>query len=148
MVIGQLSNLTIKQLDNIMVLRLSIKNFLSLKNVKFNMGRKIFLIGANNSGKSSVGKAIEFLYANVIEDNIKTRTIFCIDEDMDLGTYSDIVYNHEENKPVIFRFDYRSSLEEYGVHYDGEINKIMGNMSIRTNEIIIHHSTLQFSSIK
>ena len=107
-----------------MISTLSIKNFLSLKNVKFNMGRKIFLIGGNNSGKSSVGKAIEFLYANVIEDNIKTRTIFCIDEDMDLGTYSDIVFNHEENKPVIFRFDYRSSLEEYGAHYDGEINKI------------------------
>ncbi len=76
------------------------------------MGTKIFLIGPNNSGKSSIGKAIEFLYANVIEDNLKTRTIFCIDESIDLGTYSDIVFNHEVNKSVIFRFDYHSSLEE------------------------------------
>ena len=97
---------------------LSIKNFLCLKNVKFNFNRKIFLIGPNSSGKSALAKAIRFLHLNVIENYDDPKTTFLIDDNTNLGNYEDVVFNHEVNKPIIFKFNFRSNLKDYYEYFD------------------------------
>ena len=97
---------------------LTIKNFLSLKNVKLPLAEKTYLIGQNNSGKSAVGKALQFVNVNAVENSFNNKTNFQIDKDTNLGSYSDIVFNHDENKSIYFGLDFHSTYEEYFTYYD------------------------------
>ncbi len=76
------------------------------------------MTGKNNSGKSAVGKALQFVNKNVIENSHNTKTNFQIDKNTYLGTYSDVIYNHDENRSILFDFHFHSTYEEYFTYYD------------------------------
>ena len=103
-----------------MTCTLTIKNFLSLKNVKLPLAEKTYLIGQNNSGKSAVGKALQFVNVNAVENSFNNKTNFLIDKDTNLGTYSDIVFNHDDKKSIYFGLDFHSTYKEYFTYYDTE----------------------------
>ncbi len=52
-----------------MIDTLIIKNFKSLKNVRFDLQKINLFIGPNNSGKTNVFKALEYLFNSVLSDN-------------------------------------------------------------------------------
>lgn len=63
-----------------------------------------FLFGPNSSGKSSFLKAMMFLSKNLFPLNTG-KTIYKISDDVDLGSYRDIVTNNEVDRNISFEFD-------------------------------------------
>jgi len=81
-----------------------IQNFRSLKDVKIDLSHLTFLFGPNSSGKSSFLKALLFLQNNLFPLNSR-KTIFKITENLDLGSYKDIVIDNDITKDIIFEIE-------------------------------------------
>ena len=83
---------------------LRIENFKSLQNVELELKPLTFLFGANGSGKSSILKALRFLSANIKPLALK-QTIYRIDDQLNLESFSQIVTNNDITKKVIFEIE-------------------------------------------
>lgn len=81
--------------------KIRIQNFKSLEDVTLEIKPLNFLFGPNSSGKSSVIKAILFLYKNLFPLN-SGKSTFKIDKDTDLVSYEDIVTGNDTTKDIIF----------------------------------------------
>ena len=91
---------------------LRIKNFKSLEDIELELKPLTFLFGANGSGKSSILKAIRFLSANLDPASLR-RTIYQIDEHINLESFSEVVINNDATKNIIFEIECRDlSMEE------------------------------------
>jgi len=84
--------------------RIRINNFKSLENVEIEIKPLTFLFGPNSSGKSSFLKALMFLSKNLFPLNTG-NTIYKISDEVDLGSFKDIVTNNDERRHVVFEFD-------------------------------------------
>jgi len=77
--------------------KIRIKNFKNLEDVEIDVKPLTFLFGPNGSGKSSFIKAMMFLSKNLFPLNTG-KTIYKISDDVDLGSYKDIVTNNDVSK--------------------------------------------------
>lgn len=84
--------------------KIRIKNFKNLEDVEIEIKPLTFLFGPNGSGKSSFMKAMMFLSKNIHPLNTG-KTIYKIDDELDLGSFKDIVSNGDTSKEIIFEFD-------------------------------------------
>ncbi len=81
-----------------------VKNFKSLENVEIQISPLTFLFGPNGSGKSSLYKALKFLKANLFPlaaEELK----FKLDEETDLLSYKDIVFNGDTAKRITMELE-------------------------------------------
>lgn len=85
-----------------------IQNFKCLEDVKIDLSHLTFLFGPNSSGKSSFIKALLFLQKNLFPLNTG-KTIFKINEHLDLGSYKDIVTNNDITKDIIFEIELKDN---------------------------------------
>lgn len=90
--------------------RIRIKNFKSLENVEIEIKPLTFLFGPNSSGKSSFLKALMFLSKNLFPLNT-SKTIYKISDEVDLGSYKDIVTNNDVKKRITFEIDFEGEYE-------------------------------------
>jgi len=84
--------------------KIRIKNFKNLEDVEIEIKPLTFLFGPNGSGKSSFMKAMMFLSKNIHPLNTG-KTIYKIDDELDLGSFKDIVSNGDTSKEIKFEFD-------------------------------------------
>jgi len=84
--------------------KIRIKNFKNLEDVEIDVKPLTFLFGPNGSGKSSFIKAMMFLSKNLFPLNTG-KTIYKISDDVDLGSYRDIVTNNDVSKKISFEID-------------------------------------------
>ena len=87
-----------------LIKKIRVKNFKSLEDVEIEIKPLTFLFGPNSSGKSSFLKAMMFLSKNLFPLNTG-KTIYKISDDVDLGSYKEIVTNNDESRNIIFEFD-------------------------------------------
>jgi len=84
--------------------KIRIKNFKSLEDVEIEVKPLTFFFGPNSSGKSSFLKAIMFFSKNLFPLNTG-RTIYKLSDDVDLGSFKDIVINNDVTKKIVFEID-------------------------------------------
>ncbi len=108
-----------------MIDTLIIKNFKSLKNVRFDLQKINLFIGPNNSGKTNVFKALEYLFNSVLSDKVPITPDNLRRNYFDFGNENSTVFK----EPVSFTFCKKKekSLEYYIVEFWGlnENNKII-----------------------
>lgn len=85
--------------------KIRIKNFKNLENVEVEIKPLTFLFGPNSSGKSSFIKAIMFLSKNLLPLNFD-KTIYKLSDEVDLGSFKDIVTNNDISKSIVFEIDF------------------------------------------
>jgi len=88
--------------------RLKINNFRSLVDQQFDFSRINILIGENSAGKSSVLKFLLTLRHSVL--NYPQQNLALT---KDLGTYKDVVYQHDDSKNISFEFGFGDEFEEF-----------------------------------
>lgn len=93
-----------------------IQNFKSLEDVTLELAPTTVFLGPNGAGKSSVLKCLEFVSKNL--ENINSQklspTIYKLSNDVDLGSFKEVVINNDLNKKLIFEFKHKSlTLKEY-----------------------------------
>jgi len=93
-----------------LIKKIRIKNFKSLEDVEIEIKPLTFLFGPNSSGKSTFLKAMMFLSKNMFPLNTG-KTIYKISNDVDLGSYKDIVTNNDESREIVFEFDLEGEFE-------------------------------------
>lgn len=106
-----------------MLRELQIKNFKAWADSgKIRMAPLTIFCGNNSSGKSSVGQLFLMLKQTIASSD-RQRVMHLGEKGslVDLGTYRDIVFNHDENKHI-----------EFGFNYDIQINKIVDAKNIAT----------------
>jgi len=110
-----------------LIKKIRIKNFKSLEDVEIDVKQLNFLFGPNSSGKSSFLKAIMFLSKNMLPFNTG-KTIYKISDEVDLGSYKDIVTNNDESRRIVFEFDMEGEFEFLKIaHFQkGEFQDIYG----------------------
>lgn len=113
--------------------RIRIKNFKNLEDVEIEVKPLTFLFGPNGSGKSSFLKAMMFLSKNISPVNTG-KTLYKLSDDIDLGTFKDIVTNNEESKIIEFEFDIQGdyffpSFEEFNKD-DKQLKRFFDNPNI------------------
>ncbi len=77
----------------------TVKNFKSLQDIEFNPKKITILIGPNSSGKSSILQMLALVKQSVLDPGGYFRPKGDI---IDLGTYNDIVLNHDDSKKISF----------------------------------------------
>lgn len=93
-----------------MVKKIRIKNFKSLEDVTIDLSQLTFLFGANSSGKSSFLKALMFLKRNIYPLNFG-KTQYKLENDIDLGSFEDIVSGNDTSKMIDFIFHFEGKYE-------------------------------------
>lgn len=93
-----------------LIKKIRIQNFKSLEDVEIEIKPLTFFFGPNSSGKSSFLKAMMFLSKNMFPLNTG-KTIYKISDDVDLGSYKDIVSNNDITKNIVFEFDLEGEFE-------------------------------------
>lgn len=84
----------------IMIDTLIIKNFKSLKNVRFDLQKINLFIGPNNSGKTNVFKALEYLFHSILSDKTKIAIENLRRDYFSFGNKETTVFN----EPISFIF--------------------------------------------
>ncbi len=84
--------------------KIRIKNFKNLEDVEIDIKPLTFLFGPNGSGKSSFIKAMMFLSKNLFPLN-SLKTIYKISDEVDLGTFKEIVTNNDTSRNIVFEID-------------------------------------------
>ena len=87
-----------------MITELSFNNFMSWKILKnFKFGKITGIFGANSSGKTSIINMLLLLKQSVESPDRKQILNFGTDRDyIQLGSYSDIIHNHDAESPLNF----------------------------------------------
>lgn len=75
--------------------KIRIKNFKKLEDVELELKSKTFLLGPNNSGKSTLMKALMFFSINAFN---KGEIEYKISDDIDLGSFKEIISENNEAK--------------------------------------------------
>lgn len=87
-----------------MIRKIRIKNFKNLEDVEIEVKPLTLLFGPNGSGKSSLLKAMMFVSKNLFPLNCR-KTIYNISEDVNLGSYEEIVRENNIKRNIVFEFD-------------------------------------------
>ncbi|MDD4373120.1 MAG: DUF3696 domain-containing protein [Bacteroidales bacterium] len=81
---------------------LTINNYRSFRNLRFDFSRVNILIGENSSGKSSLLKFLLVLKQSI--ENNKDSNLLLSGEYADVGNYYDMIYFHKEDRKLKFGF--------------------------------------------
>lgn len=94
-----------------------IQNFKSLEDVTLELAPTTVFLGPNGAGKSSVLKMMKFVAINLSEPLTATSRItkYKFSEDLDFGSYREIVTNNEEFRDISFdlNFIYEDSSDAF-----------------------------------
>ncbi|AKB54214.1 hypothetical protein A9239_03385 [Methanosarcina sp. A14] len=91
-----------------MLKRIKIKNFKALKNIdSLDIKPITFFVGPNSSGKSSAFQVLLALKQTVKSSDENTPLI--LQDYIDLGSYKDIIWNHDEKQELEIEFDVGSN---------------------------------------
>jgi len=97
-----------------MIQQLNIKNFKSIKDLKFPCKKLNVLIGEPNSGKSNIVEALALRSQNAIGMELNKEMIR-------YKTIGDLFYDFDINKPIEINSDEISTVLEYAIREDGMI---------------------------
>lgn len=90
--------------------KLGIKNFRGFLDNEFAFSRVNILIGENSAGKSSLLKFLLALKQSLLPPNSRDYNLTLAGEEVDLGNYEEVIYNHEVERNLSFSFEFG---EEY-----------------------------------
>lgn len=96
--------------------KIRIQNFKCLENTAFNIKPLTFLFGPNSSGKSSFIKALRFLEMNFSSSSYSGLNYE--KDNLSLGNYKEIVYNHDTNRKIIYEIELDSERENKNIEND------------------------------
>ncbi|MCC6551204.1 MAG: AAA family ATPase, partial [Ignavibacteriaceae bacterium] len=90
-----------------------IQNFKSLEDVTLELAPTTVFLGPNGAGKSSVLKCLEFVSKNleIINSQKLSPSIYKLSNDVDLGSYKEVVTKNDTQKDIIFSFKHQSRIE-------------------------------------
>lgn len=93
-----------------MIDHLRIRGFKSWKAVTTNLGQLTGLFGTNSSGKTSLIQSL-LLLKQTVESTDRAQVLNLGDSSsfVDLGTFSDVIYNHEASLPLEFEIGWKLS---------------------------------------
>lgn len=92
-------------------------NYRGFKNEEFKFSRINILIGENSAGKSSIFKFLLALKQSLRSPNNKESNLSFSSEDTDLGSYRDVIANHDIKKKLLFSFTFNNDYFEYFLNY-------------------------------
>jgi predicted ATPase len=101
---------------------LKVKNYRGFLNESFDFSKVNVFIGENSSGKSSIFKLLLALKQST--ERVTKNNISLIGRYVNLGSYKDIIYNHDEKKDLSFSFVFNKDYYEYF------INKYLKNVKL------------------
>lgn len=88
------------------IIRIEIKNFKSIDDIKLDIDQLNIFVGQNGTGKTTIQKAIEYFYANLTENNYLPRVL-------------DIQNQYKSYMEITITYDFSSTLSKSnGVFYD------------------------------
>lgn len=93
-----------------LIKKVRIKNFKNLEDVEVEIKPLTFLFGPNGSGKSSFMKAMMFLSKNLFPLNTG-KTVYKISDEVDLGSYQEIVTNNNVKENIVFEIYIKGDYE-------------------------------------
>ncbi len=110
--------------------KLGIKNFRGFLDNEFAFSRVNILIGENSAGKSSLLKFLLALKQSLRVPNSRDYNLTLAGEEVDLGNYEEVIYNHEVERNLSFSFEVGNSFEDFFLEYflqSNEISNILKN---------------------
>jgi predicted ATPase len=127
--------------------KISINNFRSFKNQNFSFSKVNILIGENSSGKSSF---LKFLLA-VKQTTLNKFSNFKLYGDfVDLGNYDDVIYYHNFNDSINFKFEFGLDYSRYYFGFftqflkeDGSKSQYVKNLSEKLNGVNASNTSLE-----
>lgn len=84
---------------------LKINNFRGFQNQSFQFSKVNILIGENSAGKSSVLKFFRVLKQSLTSRNRDELNLTFSGDDVDLGNYKEVIYNHETDRKLSFSLE-------------------------------------------
>ncbi len=108
--------------------KLKLQNFRGFLDNEFTFSRVNILIGENSAGKSSLLKFLLALKQSLRVPNSRDYNLTFSGEDVDLGNYEEIIYNHEVDRNLSFSF-------EFGKEYVDFLNENVPTLTKITGEI-------------
>ena len=92
---------------------ITLTNFRSFKNQKFNFDNFNILIGENSSGKSSLFKFLLAIKQSFQAPANREINLLFSGEYVDLGNYKESIYYHDDSLPMSFKFGFGSTYYKY-----------------------------------
>lgn len=95
--------------------KLRLNNYRGFLNEEFDFSRINILIGENSAGKSSIFKFLLALKQSLRSPNNKESnlTLSSSDEEADLGSYYETIYNHETDRNLSFAFEFKKDYYDF-----------------------------------
>lgn len=84
--------------------KIEIKNFKSLKDISIEPSKITVLIGPNSGGKSSILHALSVIKQSLLDPN-RGRGFSTSGSIIDLGSFFDVVWNHDNSKKIHFQVE-------------------------------------------
>jgi len=101
--------------------KIEVRNFKSLENISIEPAKITVLIGPNSSGKSSILHILTVIKQSIAERGNQQRGQFTTRGTLvDLGSFADVVQNHDESKNIEFYLEGNSAVNE-------ELDKVFGS---------------------
>jgi predicted ATPase len=92
---------------------ITLTNFRSFKNQTFDFDKFNILIGENSSGKSSLFKFLLALKQSLQAPANREINMLFSGEYVDLGSYKESIYYHDDSLPLAFKFSFREAYLNY-----------------------------------
>lgn len=108
--------------------KLGIKNFRGFLDNEFTFSRINILIGENSAGKSSILKFLLALKQSLQVPNSRDYNLTLAGEEVDLGNYEEVIYNHEVDRNLSFSFEVGKEYVEDVSQMNEELRKLYGKI--------------------
>lgn len=117
---------------------INLKNFRSFKDQTFHFDKFNILIGENSSGKSSLFKFLLAAKQTLETPHNREINFLFSGEFVDLGSYKESIYYHQDELPLIFDFVFAESYIPFFLHFmlgeDASTKKIKQSLDDFFNE--------------
>lgn len=101
--------------------KLSLNNYRGFINEEIEFSKINILIGENSAGKSSLIKFLLTLRQSLTKPNDKELNLTFTGDQVDLGNYKEIIFNHDESKKLFFQFEFK---EDYYDFFEKEFKHV------------------------
>lgn len=130
-----------------MIERIYSKNYRAFENIDLNLSKINLFFGPNNSGKSSILSVINVL-SQTLNSGDRTVPLLLRGVNEDLGTYRDMVYDHDIEKEVTLGIQIKPSQENIPKFFG--MKSISGNIELtfgyrsRRHEIVLNKIKISY----
>jgi predicted ATPase len=110
-----------------MLTRMKLENFKSWQSLDIEIAPLTILFGTNSSGKSSILQSILLLIQSSEQTGLNGLNFGGKDDYVNLGSFRDIVFEHDLEKTVSIGFTYNNVVWDFSLQYKNDDTQITGN---------------------